>query len=326
MHAWRAHQYGAYRDVLSWDECPIPAPADDGVVLRVAASGVNFADLLALEGTYQVKAPLPFTPGLEAAGVVHAAGPNSRWRPGERVVATASWGAHAEYLAVPDAALLRIPDGMTDAHAAALVVIYQTAYFALKVRSTVRAGEVLLVHGGAGGIGTSAIQLGKAFGMRVIATAGGPDKLQVCRDAGADEVIDYRADDFVAAVRELTGGRGADVIYDPVGGDVFDGSTRCIAFGGRLLVIGFASGRIPELRLNRLLVKNFSVVGLYWGAYHAHDPAEIERAHDALCALYAAGEIEPILYGDLPLRDYPAALDALRSRASYGKIVLHAGD
>jgi len=323
MKAWRIHEHGDYRDVLSWDECPDPQPTPDGIVVDVAASGINFADLLAIAGTYQVKPPLPFSPGLEAAGVVSAAGSRSRWKLGDRVVVSAACGAHAERIAIPDVAALAIPDGMSDADAAALEVIYQTAYFALTVRTQVAAGEVLLVHGGAGGIGTAAIQLGKTLGMSVIATAGTADKLNVCRDAGADHVVNYRTDDFVDAVKDITRGRGADVIYDPVGGDVFDQSTKCIAFGGRLLVIGFASGRIPELRLNRLMVKNFSVIGLYWGAYQQHAPQLIAAAHDELCAHYGRGEIAPVIYRDLPLREYPSALDALRSRASYGKIVLH---
>ncbi|RMH44897.1 MAG: NADPH:quinone oxidoreductase family protein [Deltaproteobacteria bacterium] len=322
MRAWRVHQYGDYRDVLRWEECEPPPPPSGGVRLRVAASGVNFPDILAIAGRYQVRAPLPFSPGLEAAGVVDAAGAGSRYRPGQRVVAFASWGAHADYMTAPDAAVFPIPDAMTDEHAAALTVIYQTSYFALRWRAALQPGEVLLVHGGAGGVGTSAIQLGKHMGATVIATAGSEAKLQVCRDAGADHVIHHRDADFVAVVRELTGGRGADVIYDPVGGDTFDRSTKCIAFGGRLVVIGFASGRIPDIRANRILLKNISVVGLHWGAYLDHEPDRLRRCHDALCELYAAGAFRPVLYATLPLERYPDALDALRSRDSYGKIVL----
>ncbi len=323
MRAWRVHEYGPYQDVLKFDEaCPEPAVPDDGVLVRVTASGVNFPDMLSIAGQYQVRAPLPFSPGLEAAGIVERTGPNSALAVGDRVLAMASWGAHAEYMAVPDSACFPIPEGMPEAHAAAMHVIYQTSYFALTLRSNMQPGEVLLVHGGAGGVGTSAIQLGKALGATFISTAGGEKKLQVCRDAGADHVIDYRKDDFVAAVKDLTGGRGADVIYDPVGGDVFDKSTKCIAFSGRLLVIGFASGRIPEIKANRILVKNISIVGLHWGAYAQFDPAPMREAHTALAEMYSAGKIAPIIYAAMPLTEYPKALDALRSRESYGTIIL----
>jgi NADPH2:quinone reductase len=322
MRAWRAHEYGPHRDVLRWEDCETPAPPDDGVRIRVAASGVNFPDLLSIAGQYQVTAPLPFTPGLEAAGVVDAVGLRSKFEVGDRVVATASWGAHAEFMAAPDAAVLPVPEAMTDADAAALMIIYQTSYFGLHYRAQLQPGETLLVHGGAGGVGTSAIQLGKQAGAKVIATAGTAGKLEVCKRAGADHAINYRDDDFVVAVKELTGGRGADVIYDPVGGDVFDASTRCIAFGGRLLVIGFASGRIPEVKCNRVLLKNIAIVGLHWGAYAKYDPQPILDCHEALCELYAVGAIKPVISREVPMAEYPSALDALRGRESYGKIVL----
>ncbi len=323
MRAWRVHEYGKYSDVLKWEECADPTPPVDGVVLDVAASGVNFPDILAIAGEYQVKTPLPFTPGIEACGVVVAVGARSKFEVGDRVVASVPWGAHAELVATNNA--LPLPDKMTDAHAAALLITYQTSWFALTLRTQLKPGEVLLVHGGAGGVGTSAIQLGKIIGATVIATAGTETKLQVCRDAGADHVINYRETDFVAAVRDITEGRGADVIYDPVGGDVFDKSTKCIAFGGRLLVIGFASGRIPEIKANRILLKNISIVGLFWGAWAQHDPQTVLDAHEALCELYARDEFRPIIYKDMALTDFPAALDAMRARESYGKIVLLRG-
>jgi NADPH:quinone reductase-like Zn-dependent oxidoreductase len=211
---------------------------------------------------------------------------------------------------------------MPDDEAAALFVTYQTSYFALVHRVALQPKETLLVHGGAGGVGISAIQLGKAMGATVIATAGADDKLDVCRKAGADHAINYKDEDFVAAVQKLTGGKGADVVYDPVGGDVFDRSLKCIAWEGRILVIGFASGRIPELAANKVLLKNISVVGLFWGQYLIRDPQKVKDAHTALCAMYAAGSIKPLVWKRYPLAELPDALGALESRASHGKVVV----
>jgi NADPH2:quinone reductase len=322
MRAWRAHSYGAYKDVLQLDDVESPRPLDDGAVVRLKAASLNFPDLLAIAGKYQVKAPLPFVPGIEAAGVVTAAGPKSRFKPGDRVIASSLWGAFAEELAAPDFSLFPIPDAMPDDEAAALLVTYQTSYFALVHRVTLRPGETLLVHGGAGGVGISAIQIGKAMGATVIATAGSDDKLEVCRRVGADHAINYKDEDFVAAVQKVTGGKGADVVYDPVGGDVFDRSLKCIAWEGRILVIGFASGRIPELAANKVLLKNISVVGLFWGQYLIRDPQKVRDAHTALCAMYAAGSIKPLVWKRYPLAELPDALGALESRASHGKVVV----
>jgi NADPH2:quinone reductase len=322
MRAWRAHSYGAYKDVLQLDDVESPRPVDDGAVVRIKAAALNFPDLLAIAGKYQVKAPLPFVPGIEAAGVVTAAGPKSRFKVGDRVIASSLWGAFAEELAVPDFSMFPVPDAMPDDEAAALLVTYQTSYFALVHRVALRPGETLLVHGGAGGVGISAIQIGKAMGATVIATAGADDKLDVCRKAGADHAINYKDEDFVAAVQKLTGGRGADVVYDPVGGDVFDKSLKCIAWEGRILVIGFASGRIPELAANKVLLKNISVVGLFWGQYLIRDPQKVVDAHTALCAMYAAGSIKPLVWKRYPLAELPDALGALESRASHGKVVV----
>jgi len=322
MRAWRAHQYGLYRDVLSLDTVERPDLPETGAIVRVEAASLNFPDLLAIQGKYQVKAPLPFTPGMEAAGVVVEAGAKSKYKPGDRVIANALWGAFAEELAVPDAHLFPIPQGLSAAQAASFVITYQTGWFALVHRAQLAAGETLLVHGGAGGVGIAAIQLGRALGATVIATAGSEEKLEVCRRAGAHHVIDYKDDDWVGEVNRLTGGRGADVIYDPVGGDVFDKSLKCIAWEGRLLVIGFASGSIPELKVNRVLLKNISIVGLYWGAYQLRDPAKIQAAHEALTAHVARGEIAPMVWRELPLEQLPEGLAALESRASWGKVVV----
>jgi NADPH2:quinone reductase len=322
MRAWRAHRYGPYREVLQLDDVEPPRPPPGGAVVAVEAASLNFPDLLAIAGQYQVKAPLPFVPGMEAAGTVVAVGPDSRWRVGDRVIATNLWGAFAEQLAVPDAGLFAIPPGLDAAQAASLLITYQTGYFALVHRAALRPGETLLVHGGAGGVGLAAIQLGRALGATVLATAGSEEKLGVCRDNGAHHALDYRDGDWVGEVNRLTGGRGADVIYDPVGGDVFDKSLKCVAWEGRVLVIGFASGRIPELKLNRVLLKNISVIGLFWGAYQLRDPQKIVDAHAALTDLAARGEIAPRVWRSLPLAQLPEALAALESRASWGKVVV----
>jgi NADPH2:quinone reductase len=322
MRAWRAHAYGAYRDVLQLDEVEPPTPIDDGAVVKVAAASLNFPDLLSIAGKYQFKAPVPFVPGIEAAGTVTAAGPNSRYKVGDRVIASMLWGAFAEQIAVPDASLFATPPEMPDDEAAALIVTYQTSYFALVHRASLQRGETLLVHGGAGGVGISAIQIGKAMGATVIATAGSDDKLEICRQVGADHVINYKDEDFTQVVSKLTGGRGADVIYDPVGGDVFDKSLKCIAWEGRLLVIGFASGRIPEVAANRILLKNISIIGLFWGAYMTRDPKKIRDAHDAIVELYRAKKIKPLVWKSFGFAELPDALGALESRASHGKIVV----
>ncbi len=323
MLAWRTSHYGPYRDVLELSTQPDPRAPQGGVVIEVTAAGLNFFDILSVAGQYQVKIPPPFTPGTEAAGVVIEAGQDSRWTVGDRVIASNIMGAFAERMIVPDVGCFTIPEGMSDAQAAALLINYQTSYFALTHRARLQPGETLLVHGAAGGVGLAAIQLGKALGATVIATASTPAKLEVCAAAGADHLIDYRENDFVAAVKSHTGNRGADVIYDPVGGDVFDRSTKCIAWGGRLVVIGFASGRIPEIKANRILLKNIAVMGLNWGGYRTQDPSLITEAHQRLGELFVAGSIAPVVFGEFGLADLPAAMDALTERRSHGKVVLH---
>jgi NADPH2:quinone reductase len=211
---------------------------------------------------------------------------------------------------------------MSFEHAAALTITYQTAHFALHRRARVQAGEVVLVHAGAGGVGSAAIQLARAAGARVIATAGGAEKVAVCRALGADVALDYTAEDWVAAVKKHTRGRGADVILDPVGGDVFDRSTKCVAFEGRIVVIGFTSGRIPELPLSHLLVKNYTVLGLHWGLYARLDPAAMPPVQAALHELYRTGAIAPLVSSVRPMAEAPAAMTAVAARATTGKVVL----
>jgi len=231
-------------------------------------------------------------------------------------------GGFAEYTVTPAAKTFRIPEAMDFAEAAAMLIVYQTSYLALKARAAIRAQEWLLVHAAAGGVGCSAMQLGKAFGARVIATAGSADKVRFCLTQGADYALNYREASWVEQVKEITSGHGADVIYDPVGGDIFDLSTKCIATEGRLLVIGFAGGRIPSIAANRILLKNMSVVGCYWGGYLEHHPEFLAQTQADLFALYEAGQIKPVVSQVCPLPDAVPALRALSERRRYGKVIL----
>ncbi|MGZ4693635.1 MAG: NADPH:quinone oxidoreductase family protein, partial [Acidimicrobiales bacterium] len=285
---------------------------------------VNFADTLLCRGTYQEKPPLPFTPGLETCGRVLVAPPGAPVEPGQRVIALPALphGGFAEQAVAAVTDVFAVPDGMDDVTAAALPVTYQTGWFGLYHRAGLHEGETVLVHAGAGGVGSAAIQLAKARGARVIATAGGPDKVALCRTLGADIAVDYRADDFVAVTNDATGGRGADVIYDSVGGDTFDRSRKCIAFEGRIVVVGFAGGRIAEAPTNHLLVKTYGVLGLNWGTYRRLDPALVHRCHDELVALHAQGLIAPLIGSVRSLDEVPRALDDLAGRATTGKVVV----
>jgi NADPH2:quinone reductase len=300
---------------------PIIGPGMLGVEIR--AAGCNFFDILMVRGQYQVKPPFPFVPGAELAGVVCEVGPGVQgFAVGDRILASTQLGAFAQRAAVPSVAAWRMPDGMSFEEGAAFPIVYPTSHAALVRRTQLRPGETLLVHAAAGGVGLAAVQIGKALGARVIATAGGPDKLVVAREAGADVAIDYRDPGWPEAVKAATDGRGADVIYDSVGGDVFDASLKCIAWNGRLLVIGFAGGRIPEVKLNRVLLKNISIIGLHWGAHAMHEPAAIGETMRTLMAMYRDGQVRPLIYRTYPLDQLPAALAALGSRRTYGKVVV----
>lgn len=319
MRAWRVESLGEPSTALTLVDAPDPVPGEDEVAIQVETAALNFADVLLCRGRYQERPPLPFTPGLEVCGRV-VGGP----RDGERVVAGTRppRGALAERVVVPSEAALPVPDDMPAAEATATVITYRTGYTGLHRRAGLRKGETLLVHAGAGGAGSAAIQLGRAAEARVIATAGGPEKAEVCRRLGADVVVDYTAEDFVPVVKEATDGRGADVIYDPVGGEVFDRSRRCVAFEGRLLVVGFAGGRIPEVAAGHVLVKNYSVVGVHYGLYPTQDPAYVRHAHEEIVRLWRAGQVAPLIGGTVPLAEVPQALERLAGRGSTGKLVV----
>jgi NADPH2:quinone reductase len=308
---------------LTVQEVPEPEVPPGHVLVDVRAAGCNFFDILMVQGKYQVKPPFPFIPGAEIGGVVVAVGEGCRrFAVGDRVFASAGMGGFAERTAMPEGAVYPLPDGMSFEEGAALPIIYPTSYAGLVFRAELQAGEDLLVHAAAGGVGVAAVQIGKALGARVIATAGGAEKCEIARREGADETIDYLDEDFVARVMELTGGKGADVIYDSVGGDTTDKSLKCIAWNGRLLIIGFASGVIPEIKANRILLKNIAVTGLHWGAHLLKDPEKVPRTFEALFELYAAGKIAPVVYKRFSLDEVPQALEALGSRKTYGKVIV----
>lgn len=305
-------------------ECDAPNLAADGIRIDVRAAGCNFSDILMLAGDYQVKPALPFIPGSEVAGIILEVGAavSPKWSVGSRVLARCGVGGFAEEVVAPASAVYPLPDALSFEAGAALPTVYPTSYAALVWRAPLGRGETLLVHAAAGGVGLSAVQIGKSLGARVLAAAGGEQKLEVAHQAGADVLIDYRKEDFVARVMEETDGRGADVIYDSVGGETTDRSLKCIAWNGRLLVIGFASGTIPEIKLNRVLLKNISVVGLHWSAYPEREPERIDECFEGLFEMADRGAIEPLVSACYPLEEAGAALEALATRKTVGKIVL----
>ena len=308
---------------LAVREVPDPKLHAGGLRIEIRAAGCNFFDILMVKGQYQMKPPFPFVPGAEIAGVVTEIGDGvTGFAVGDRVLASSMLGGFATQAVVPAAGAHRMPDGMSFEAGAAFPIVYPTSYAALVFRAPIRAGETLLVHAAAGGVGIAAVQIGKALGARVIATVGGEEKMAIARRVGADVVIDYRAGDWVEQVKEATDGKGADVIYDPVGGDITDQSLRCIAWNGRLLVIGFASGRIPEVKLNRVLLKNIAIVGLHWGAHQMNEPERIPETFAGLFEMHRQGRIDPVIYRSYGLDQVPAALEALGSRASYGKVIV----
>lgn len=313
-------------EALERVERPDPTPGPSEVLIEVAAIGCNFADTLITRGRYQVKPELPFAPGAEAAGTIVSVGDAALgFTAGQRVLALLDHGAYASHVVAPASRVFAIPPTVGVEEAAALGVVYQTSYFALVHRARLRQGETLLVHAAAGGVGLAAVQLGAALGATVIATAGSEAKLELAREHGAHHALNYREGSWVDAVRELTDGRGADVIYDSVGGDTFDLSTKCIAWAGRLLIIGFASGRIPELRMNRVMLKNISIVGLHWSPYLEHGPELVREAMAALFELRAEGRIEPLVSDTRPLTSAAAALEDIAARRTVGKVILVPG-
>jgi NADPH2:quinone reductase len=326
VKAWVVRQLGG-PETIRFEEFAEGEPAEGLVRIGLRAASINYFDALMVAGQYQTKPDLPFVPGSEVSGVVTSAPSGSGFKPGDRVMALVdngglTRGGYADIADAAPGAVAHIPEKMSFEDAAGFHIIFQTGWFGLHRRANLKAGETLLVHAGAGGVGSAAIQLGKAAGATVIATAGSDEKVAVCREIGADHAINYKTQDFVEEVKQITGGRGADVIYDPVGGDVYDRSTKCVAFEGRIVIVGFTSGRIPQAAANHVLIKNYSVVGLHWGLYGKRMPELIPLASKALLELYEAGKIKPYIATRLPLSEAPRALTAVAGGKSTGKVIL----
>lgn len=329
MKSWSVTQLGEPIDVVQLVEGDVPEPGAGQVLVRVLAGAANFPDVLMCRGKYQVRPDLPFTPGREVCGEVVAVGPDVvRAAVGDRVLGltTLPYGGFAEYALMDQSTTHPAPASLDDAQASCLFIGYQTGWFGLHRLARIREGETLLVHAAAGGVGSAAIQLGKAAGARVVGVVGGEEKAAYARQLGADVVVDRRQEDFVGVVKEFTEGRGADVIYDPVGGDVYHRSTKCIAFEGRILVVGFAGGEIQTAALNHALVKNYSILGIHWGLYNTKNPGAVDRCHRELCTLADSGAIDPFVSQRVSMDGVPAALQSLGDGKTVGRVVMeHTG-
>ncbi|MET0318951.1 MAG: NADPH:quinone oxidoreductase family protein [Rhodococcus fascians] len=327
MKAWRVNELGDPRDVLKLEDVDEPTPGPGQLRVKVLAAPANFPDVLLCQGKYQIKPPLPFTPGVELCGEVLEVGPDvSTFAVGDRVVGNPELpgGAFAEQAIMALANTFPAPKALDDAEASALSIGYQTAWFALHRRTQLLEGEYLLVHAAAGGVGSAAVQLGKAAGAKVIGVVGGSEKAKYCRELGADLVVDRNSEDFVSVVKDFTGGHGADVVFDPVGGDAYAGSTKCIAFEGRIVVIGFAGGTVPQPALNHALIKNYSIIGLHWGLYKVHNQQVIDNCHVELTRLADAGLVKPLVSERLALSDVADGIGRLGDGSTVGRLVFHA--
>jgi NADPH:quinone reductase len=311
-------------------EVPKPAPRPGEVLVEIHADAVNFVDLIMMSGKYQFLPELPFTPGKLPVGVVAAAGPGVKvFKPGDRVLAMAEYGGYAEFVAVPEARCIALPASLPFVEAAGMALVYDTSWFALRDRARIVPGETVLVLGATGGVGLASIQLAKAFGAKVLAGVSSPDKADIVRAAGADAIVDLSRADLNNSLREqvfaLTDKKGADVILDPLGGDVFDAAVRALAWRGRLVVIGFAAGRIPTLKMNYVLVKNIEVTGLQVSDYRKRRPREMAGCFAEIFALRGAGKLKPLPTTTYPLEKFADALRAVQDRKARGRIVLTMG-
>ena len=324
MRAWQVHELGEPQGVLVEADVEIPRIHGAQLLVRTLAAPANFPDVLMCRGKYQVRPPLPFTPGVEGCFEVVDVGPHvTDWTAGDRVIGgtVLPHGAFAEYAVLDSAGTFAAPTALTHEEASALFIGYQTGWFALHRRARLQEGETLLIHAAAGGVGSAAIQLGKAAGARVIGVVGGADKAEYARRLGADVVVDRHSQDFVEVVNDVTQGRGADVVFDPVGGETYQRSTKCIAFEGRILVIGFAGGDIQQAALNHALVKNYSILGLHWGLYAAQDPAAVRACHEELTRLAHNGVVRPLIGEARGLDEVPAGVQALADGHTVGRVV-----
>ena len=325
MNAVLCTQYGP-PELLEYRELASPVAGHDEVVISVKAASVNFPDVLIIENKYQFKAQLPFSPGSELAGVVKQVGRDvTTVRPGDRVMAFTTYGAFAEEVKLEARRVLPIPDGMDFETAAALLLTYGTMDHALRDRGQLSADETVLVLGASGGIGIASIEIAKALGARVIACASSDDKLAVCRDHGADDVINYGSEDLRERIKALTGGRGVDVIVDPVGGPYTEPALRSIAWRGRLLVVGFAAGEIPRIPLNLTLLKGCAIVGVFWGDFLRREPEAFAESVAQLSTWYAQGKLRPHISARFPLARAAEAIKLMAERRVVGKVVLVVG-
>ncbi len=322
MRALICKQFAPY-DQLEVAEVDAP-PLNEGFVqVDVKAAGVNFPDILLVEGKYQAQPPFPFIPGTECSGVVSELGKNTAgFKPGDRVIVATMLGGFAEQAVAPAAQVIPIPDVMSFEHAAAFTTIYGTSYHALKQRAKLQPGETVLVLGAAGGVGLATVQLAKAMGAKVIAAASSAEKLEVAKEAGADELINYTSEDLKARVREITGNKGVDVVYDPVGGDYSEAALRATGWGGRYLVIGFAAGPIPKIPLNLALLNSRDILGVFWGAWAGRNPRENAQNMKELFDLYEAGKITPHISAAYPLEQFAQAFGDIMERRVKGKVIL----
>lgn len=322
MRALVCKSYGP-PEALVIEQRDDPKPGPGELRVSVKAAGINFPDVLVIAGQYQVKTPPPFIPGGEAAGVVDAVGPDvERFQPGDRVIATPRMGAFAEQCVVAEELCTPLPASMDFEQGAGFTVTYATSYHAFRQSTPLQSGETVLVLGAAGGVGVTAVEIAKALGARVIAAASSAEKLQFAREAGADETINYSETSLREAVKALTGGRGVDVVYDPVGGELAEQAFRSLAWHGRYLVIGFASGDIPQFAANIALLKEASIIGVWWGTWAGHNPRDALNNMSDLAAMVEAGELKPRVTESYPLERFAEAFAAITQRRAKGKVVL----
>jgi len=322
MHAWLCRKPTGV-EALQWEELPTPDPQAGQVRVAIRAASLNFPDLLIVQDKYQMKPPLPFVPGSEYAGTVDAVGAGVKHlKVGDAVAAFGGTGGFATHAVVDAALVMPLPPGFAFDDAAAFILTYATTHHALVDRGQLKAGETLLVLGAAGGVGTAAIQIGKVLGARVIAASSSDEKGELCRSIGADETINYATANIRDRLKELTGGKGPDVVYDPVGGDLAEPVFRSIGWRGRYLVIGFAQGAIPALPLNLALLKGASIVGVFWGEFARREPKANAAALAELARWYAEGKVKPVIDRRMPMRELPAAYERMGSRTVRGKLVM----
>jgi len=323
MKAVVCKQHGLPEKLELVRDWPEPVVGDHDVLIAVKAAGLNFPDVLIIQGKYQYQPELPFIPGGECAGVVEAVGAKvARFKVGDKVLSAGGAGAFCEKIAAPESGVFPMPDGLSFEQAAGVCITYFTSYYALKQRAGLRSGETLLVLGAAGGVGTSAIELGKQMGASVIAAASTDEKLALCKRLGADHLINYSKVSLKDAIKELTGGKGVDVVYDPVGGDYAEQAIRGMAWNGRYLVIGFASGPIPKIPLNLALLKGCSLVGVFWGRFAGEEPQVNLQNIEELWALFASGKISPVVTDSFPIEQYEQAFNCMIERRARGKVII----